>query len=79
MIRQCLVNMELELHEVLDFKTHDIFIGELVQTYADDSVLADGSIDIAKLRPLMFDMAGRKYWALGEPLGHCWRVGKSLK
>jgi flavin reductase (DIM6/NTAB) family NADH-FMN oxidoreductase RutF len=79
MIRQCPVNMELRLHDVMDLKTHDIFIGELVQTYADDSVIADGAIDISKLRPLLFDMASKKYWSLGPSLGRCWNVGKSLK
>jgi flavin reductase (DIM6/NTAB) family NADH-FMN oxidoreductase RutF len=79
MIRQCLVNMELRLHEVLDFDTHEIFIGELVQTYADDKVLTNGKIDVAKLRPLLFDMASVKYWRLGEAIGKCWNVGKSLK
>lgn len=79
MIRQCPVNMELRLHDVLDFDTHDIFIGELVQTYADDKVLTNGKIDVAKLRPLLFDMASVKYWRLGEAVGNCWNVGKSLK
>ncbi|MGD9010096.1 MAG: flavin reductase family protein [Desulfobacteraceae bacterium] len=79
MIRQCPVNMELRLHDVLDFDTHDIFIGELVQTYADDKVLTNGKIDVAKLRPLLFDMASVKYWRLGEAIGNCWNVGKTLK
>jgi flavin reductase (DIM6/NTAB) family NADH-FMN oxidoreductase RutF len=79
MIRQCPVNMELKLHDVMDFPTHEIFIGELVQTYADDSVLVDGAIDIDKVRPLMFDMASKKYWALGPAVGSCWRAGKALK
>ncbi|RJP85615.1 MAG: flavin reductase family protein [Desulfobacteraceae bacterium] len=79
MIRQCPVNMELNLYDVLDFSTHDIFIGELIETYADDSVLTDGGIDIAKLRPLLFDMAGKKYWSLGQAVGSCWNAGKSLK
>jgi flavin reductase (DIM6/NTAB) family NADH-FMN oxidoreductase RutF len=79
MIRQCPVNMELRLHDVLDFDTHDIFIGELVQTYADDKVLTKGKIDVAKLRPLLFDMASVKYWRLGEAIGNCWNVGKTLK
>lgn len=79
MIRQCPVNMELKLHDVLDFSTHDVFIGELVQTYADDQVVADGKIDIARLRPLLFDMASVKYWRLGPPVGDCWKTGKSLK
>jgi flavin reductase (DIM6/NTAB) family NADH-FMN oxidoreductase RutF len=79
MIRQCPVNMELRLHDVLDFDTHDIFIGELVQTYADDKVLTNGKIDVSKLRPLLFDMASVKYWRLGEAIGNCWNVGKTLK
>lgn len=79
MIRQCPVNMELRLHDVLDFDTHDIFVGELVQTYADDKVLTNGKIDVAKLRPLLFDMASVKYWRLGEAVGNCWNVGKTLK
>ena len=79
MIRQCPVNMELKLHDVLDFSTHDIFIGELVQTYADESVLTKGKIDIGKLRPLLFDMASIKYWRLGPTVGNCWNVGKALK
>ena len=79
MIRQCPVNMELRLYDVLDFDTHDIFVGELVQTYADDSVLANGKIDVSKLRPLLFDMASVKYWRLGEAVGNCWNVGKTLK
>jgi flavin reductase (DIM6/NTAB) family NADH-FMN oxidoreductase RutF len=79
MIRQCPVNMELKLHDVLDFSTHDIFIGELVQTYADEGVIKDDHIDLARLKPLLFDMASKKYWSLGQPLGDCWRAGKALK
>jgi flavin reductase (DIM6/NTAB) family NADH-FMN oxidoreductase RutF len=79
MIRQCPVNMELKLYDVLDFSAHEIFIGELVQTYADESIMADGHIDIARLKPLLFDMASKKYWALGAPLGQCWSAGKALK
>ncbi len=79
MIRQCPVNMELKLYDVLDFSTHDIFVGELVQTYADESVIANGLIDIAKLNPLLFDMHTKQYWAVGKVLGKCWSAGKALK
>ena len=79
MIRQCPVNMELRLHDVLDYKTHDIFIGELYETYADDNVLQGGKIDITKLRPLLFDMASVRYYSLGPVAGRCWNAGKSLK
>jgi flavin reductase (DIM6/NTAB) family NADH-FMN oxidoreductase RutF len=79
MIRQCPVNMELKLHQVLKLGAHEIFIGELVQTYADEGVLTEGKIDMARLRPLLFDMAGKRYWSLGKAVGHCWSAGKALK
>ena len=79
MIRQCPVNMELRLYDVLDYKTHDIFVGRLVQTYASDDVLIDGKIDIAKVRPLLFDMSSIQYWTLGPAIGKCWNAGKALK
>ena len=79
MISQCPVNMELKLHDVLDFNTHDIFVGELVMTFADENVLKENKIDISKVRPLLFDMASIKYWSLGESIGKCWNVGKSLR
>ena len=79
MIRECPVNMELALHDVLDFETHDIFVGRLVQTYAADDVHREGVIDVARLKPLLFDMASKQYWALGSSLGQCWGAGKALK
>ena len=79
MIGQCPVNMELKLYDVIDFPSHDIFIGELVQTYADNGVLTDGNVDVTKLRPLLFDMASVKYYRLGPAVGKCWNAGKALK
>ena len=79
MIRQCPVNMELRLHQVLDYQSHDIFIGEVVQTYANEDVIKDKKIDIDGVRPLLFDMASKKYWSLGPSVGRCWHAGKALK
>lgn len=76
MIRQCPVNMELRLHDVPDMQPHDILIGKLVQTYADDSVMTERSIDITRVRPLLFDIADKRYWSLGHSAGKCWHAGK---
>jgi flavin reductase (DIM6/NTAB) family NADH-FMN oxidoreductase RutF len=70
--------MELKLHDVLDFSTRNVFIGELVQTYVNYDMSED-KVDIAKLQPLLFDMASKKYWSLGEPIKKGWNVGKLLK
>jgi flavin reductase (DIM6/NTAB) family NADH-FMN oxidoreductase RutF len=80
LIQGCPVCMECRLARVVDFETHDVFIGEIVATHAEDSVLrADGKIDIARVRPLLFDMSSIKYWSLGAEVAPCWNVGKQLK
>ena len=67
MIEQCKVTMEVKLIDHIKLPTHDLFVGEIVGTYADVDVLTNGVVDIAKLKPLLFDMASKKYWSLGEP------------
>lgn len=79
MIQQCKVCMECRLDRIIDFETHDVFVGEIVETYADGSVLADGKVDISKLKPLLFDMSSKKYWSLGGEVANCWNIGKQLK
>jgi flavin reductase (DIM6/NTAB) family NADH-FMN oxidoreductase RutF len=79
MIKACPLNMECRLYDTYDTPTHDLFIGEIVETYADESVLTEGKVDIAKLKPLLFDMSSVKYWSLGDVVAGCWSVGKQLK
>jgi flavin reductase (DIM6/NTAB) family NADH-FMN oxidoreductase RutF len=79
MIQQCRVCMECRLDRIIDFPTHDVFIGEIVQTYAEESVLSDKNVDLSKVKPLLFDMNSKKYWALGGEIARCWNIGKHLK
>lgn len=79
MISACPVCMECRLYDTYDTPTHDLFIGEIVETHADEAVLTEGKIDIAKVRPLLFDMNSVKYWSLGGPLAGCWNAGKQMK
>jgi flavin reductase (DIM6/NTAB) family NADH-FMN oxidoreductase RutF len=79
MIKECPLNMECRLYDTYDTPTHDLFIGEIVETYADESVLTEGKVDLAKLKPLLFDMSSVKYWSVGESIAGCWNVGKQLK
>ena len=79
MITACPINMECRLYDTYDTPTHDLFIGEIVETYADESVLKDGKVDLASVRPLLFDMSSIQYWSIGNPLAKCWNVGKKMK
>jgi flavin reductase (DIM6/NTAB) family NADH-FMN oxidoreductase RutF len=79
MIKECPISMECKLYDSIDLATHDVFIGEIVETYVDESVLTNGAVDIAKVKPLLFDMSSKKYWSLGTVIANCWNVGKEIK
>jgi hypothetical protein len=36
----------------------------MVEAFADETILTGGAIDLAKLKPLLFDMSTRKYWGI---------------
>jgi flavin reductase (DIM6/NTAB) family NADH-FMN oxidoreductase RutF len=78
-IQNCPLSMECRLYDTYELKTHDVFIGEIVATYADEDILSDGKVDLKKVKPLLFDMASKKYWSLGPAVGNCWSVGKQYK
>ena len=79
MISECPINMECKLYDTYDTPTHDLFIGEIFETYADESVLENGKVDLSRARPLLFDMSSIKYWSLGKPVAGCWNIGKQMK
>ncbi len=80
MITRCPINMACRLCDTYDTPTHDLFIGEIVETYADEAVLDQTTtVDISRVKPLLFDMSSKKYWSLGPVLADCWRVGLTVK
>ena len=56
-----------------------ILIGEVVNQSADESILTDGKVDLAKLQPIVFDAAGMCYRAIGDVVGGAWDAGKKFK
>ena len=53
-----------------------MLIGEVINQSADESILTDGKVDLAKLKPIVFDAAGMCYRVLGEVVGQAWGAGK---
>ncbi len=46
---------------------------------ADESVLTDGRIDPAKLKPISYDPVNNDYLVLGEKVGNAFKDGLKLK
>ena len=79
MIKECPVCMECRLIQTVDFPRHDVFIGQIVETYCDEQSLTDGVLDFAKVRPFLFVMNDKSYWRLGERFAKAWDIGKGVK
>ncbi len=79
MIASCPLTMECRVQQTVIVGEHELFIGELVQTYVQDSCLDRGKVDLARVDPLLFDFTRILYWSLGEVAGKPWNAGKALK
>ena len=55
-----------------------ILVGEVVNMSADERILTDGKVDLAKLQPIVFDAAGMCYRAIGDVVGGAWAAGKKF-
>lgn len=54
-------------------------VGEIVNVCAEESILTDGKIDPAKLRPITYDGMNHAYYVLGEKVGSAFCDGAVLK
>ena len=72
---------ELPMALECKFRSFDngIMIGEIVNVNADESILTDGKIDPAKLKPIAFDPVNSTYTALGPVVGKAFSDGLKLK
>ncbi|SHO52580.1 flavin reductase family protein [Desulfopila aestuarii] len=79
MIADVPLSMECKLVQAITLGHHEIFIGEVVETFVDESCLTDGKPDLEKIDPLLFDFMKIDYWSLGQRVGLPWREGKTYK
>lgn len=54
-------------------------VGEVVNWSADESILTDGKVDLAKLKPIVFDSSALIYRAVGDSVGHAWHSGQKFQ
>ncbi len=68
LIRECPVNMECKLKDVIPLGAHDLFLGEIVQVHIDQNILdAKGNIDFTKADPFVYNVG--EYWSIHKKIG----------
>ncbi len=77
MAKECHINLECKLHVALDLGSHMLYVGEIVETYADNETIVEGAPSIEKVDPLIY--ADGKYYAIGKFVTKAFSAGKGYK
>jgi flavin reductase (DIM6/NTAB) family NADH-FMN oxidoreductase RutF len=76
LIRECPVNLECKVTQSLDLKSHELVIGEIIETYVSEDCVTDGKPDPEKIDPLIYTTGVMQYRRLGEVVGQAFNMGK---
>ncbi len=70
--------LECRLLHTLELGLHTMFVGQVLNVLAHESVLdADGKLDVKSLAPIAYAPVLRTYYELGNLLGKAFSVGKN--
>lgn len=68
LIKECPVNMEGVLRQIVKLGTHDLFLGEIVSVHVDSEILDEtGNIDYTKADAMCY--MPEEYWSSGKKIG----------
>jgi len=71
------VVLECKLLHSLEVGLHTMFVGEIMDIKAEESVLDEnGNPDIEKIRPVVYGTGNRSYYGIGYTLGKAFSIGK---
>ena len=78
------LNLECEVIKTIIVKElvevdegHEIFIGKVVNAYAEEKYLTEGIPDIAKFKTYTYSL--KNYWKVGEKLAPAFEIGKKYE
>lgn len=79
MIKECPVNLECKLVSVINLGgSHELFIGEIVESYIDDNCLNDGKANIKEIDPFLYLFDKNEYVKVGDFIGKAYSIGKNF-
>lgn len=71
------VVLECRLIESIELGLHTLFVGEIMDVKADETLLADDGLpDISRMKPFIYDPVHKGYHGIGSFLGNAFSVGK---
>jgi flavin reductase (DIM6/NTAB) family NADH-FMN oxidoreductase RutF len=72
--------LECKLTDRINLGSHFVLIGRIIDVKAKEEILDHKeSIEIQKLRPMIYSPTDRNYYGVGEFIGEAFSIGKELK
>ena len=78
LVQECPVNLECRLIHSLDLQSHELLIGEIVETHVSGDCMTAKKPDPAKIDPILYTPGSMHYQRLGEIIGKAFDMGKEL-
>jgi flavin reductase (DIM6/NTAB) family NADH-FMN oxidoreductase RutF len=72
------LSFECRLLHTLQIGLHTLFVGEVIDTKADEEILAAGLPAIERLAPLFFSVGEQAYYGVGSRVGSAFRLGRDM-
>jgi flavin reductase (DIM6/NTAB) family NADH-FMN oxidoreductase RutF len=79
MIAQCPVGLVCRVEHILSLGSHDLVVGEILQTYVDEDCVAKGVPDVTKIDPLVYATGARTYHGVGPAVAKAYQAGLGLR
>jgi len=79
-IKEFPMHLECKLTDRMNLGSHFVLIGQIVDVKAKDEILDHkDSIEIQKLKPILYSPTDRSYYGVGEEVGNAFSIGKEFK
>ena len=72
------LSIECRLLHTLKIGLHTLFVGEIADVQAEDSVLVEGHPTLDRLAPFLFSAGEQAYYAVGPRIGPAFQIGREL-
>lgn len=77
-VKECPLIAECKLVHTFELGLHTQFVGEVMDVKADKEVLKAGSLDILKVKPLIFTPDTQEYYGVGKFIGKAFSIGEKI-
>ncbi len=78
LIEECPLNLECKVIHSVEIGSHTLFIGEIMETHANEDCLTNGKPDIKKIDPIIYATGTKQYHRVGEEIGRAYKIGDKL-